>query len=197
MSGAVPQISLGDLSQFRVAIISASWHEQICAELIAGARRALEAAKIEPEPVIFVPGSFELPLAAQLALDKGFDAAVVLGVVLRGETPHFDYVCQGVTQGIMQVSLTRSKPIGFGVLTVDTVEQAIARSGIAGSKEDKGFDSTVAALELLRVKRDLPVLRKSQIYPAMAWIKPAARNYFAPSKEMDTFHSMGVSIAKQ
>ena len=197
MSGAVPQISLSNLSQFRIAIISASWHEQICADLITGARRALEAAKIKPEPVIYVPGSFELPLAAQLALDSGFDAAVVLGVVLRGETPHFDYVCQGVTQGIMQVSLTRSKPIGFGVLTVDTVEQAIARSGIAGSKEDKGFDATVAALELLKVKRDLPVLRKSQIYPAMAWIKPAARNYFASSKEMDTFHSMGVSITKQ
>ena len=161
MSGAVPQISLGDLSQFRVAIISASWHEQICADLIGGARKALEAAKIKPEPVIYVPGSFELPLAAQLALDSGFDASVVLGVVLRGETPHFDYVCQGVTQGIMQVSLSRSKPIGFGVLTVDTVEQAIARSGIAGSKEDKGFDSAVAALEILRVKRDLPVLRKS------------------------------------
>ena len=197
MSGAVPQISLSNLSQFRIAIISASWHEQICADLIAGARRALDSAKIKPEPVIYVPGSFELPLAAQLALDSGFDAAVVLGVVLRGETPHFDYVCQGVTQGIMQVSLTRSKPIGFGVLTVDTVEQAIARSGITGSKEDKGFDSAVAALELLRVKRDLPVLRKSQIYPAMAWIKPAARNYFASSKEMNTFHSMGVSIAKQ
>lgn len=197
MSGAVPQISLGDLSQFRVAIISASWHEQICADLIAGARRAIEAARIKPEPVIYVPGSFELPLAAQLALDSGFDASVVLGVVLRGETPHFDYVCQGVTQGIMQVSLSRSKPIGFGVLTVDTVEQAIARSGIAGSKEDKGFDSAVAALELLRVKRDLPVLRKSQIYPAMAWIKPAARHYFASSKEMNAFHSMGVSIAKQ
>jgi 6,7-dimethyl-8-ribityllumazine synthase len=161
MSGAVPKISHGDLSQFRIAIISASWHEKICADLITGSRRALEAAKIKPEPVIYVPGSFELPLAAQLALDSGFDAAVVLGVVLRGETPHFDYVCQGVTQGIMQVSLTRSKPIGFGVLTVDTVEQAIARSGIAGSKEDKGFDSTVAVLELLRVKRDLPVLRKS------------------------------------
>ncbi|MFZ9143216.1 MAG: 6,7-dimethyl-8-ribityllumazine synthase, partial [Candidatus Nanopelagicaceae bacterium] len=70
MSGAVPQISLSNLSQFRIAIISASWHEQICAELIAGARRALEAAKIEPEPVIYVPGSFELPLAAQLALDS-------------------------------------------------------------------------------------------------------------------------------
>ena len=151
MSGAVPQISLGDLSQYRVAIISASWHEQICADLISGARKALEEAKIKLEPVIYVPGSFELPLAAQLALDSGFDAVVVLGVVLRGETPHFDYVCQGVTQGIMQVTLTRSKPIGFGVLTVDTIDQAIARSGASGSKEDKGYDSAIAALELLRV----------------------------------------------
>lgn len=197
MSGVVPKVSLGDLGQYRVAIISASWHEKICADLIAGARKALDLAKIKPEPVIYVPGSFELPLAAQLALDSGFDAAVVLGVVLKGETPHFDYVCQGVTQGIMRVSLTRSKPIGFGVLTVDTVEQAIARSGITGSKEDKGFDSAVAALDLLRVKSELPVLRKSQIYPAMAWIKPAARNYLASSKEMNAFHSMRVSVSKQ
>jgi 6,7-dimethyl-8-ribityllumazine synthase len=79
----------------------------------------------------------------------------VLGVVLRGETPHFDYVCQGVTDGVMQVSLKLDKPIGFGVLTVDTVEQALARSGVAGSKEDKGYDSALAALDLLRVKREL------------------------------------------
>ena len=120
--------------------------------LVDGAHRALSQAKIEINPVIHVPGSFELPLAAQFALDAGADAAVVLGVVVRGETPHFDYVCQGVTQGIMNVSLARGKPIGFGVLTVDTVTQAIARSGVAGSSEDKGFDATVAALELLRVK---------------------------------------------
>ena len=150
MSGAVPKISLGNLSQFRVAIISASWHEQICADLIAGARRALLEAKIEPEPVIFVPGSFELPLAAQLALDSGFDAAVVLGVVLRGETPHFDYVCQGVTQGVMDVSLSRSKPIGFGVLMCDNLEQATARAGLPGSKEDKGYDSALAALSVIK-----------------------------------------------
>ena len=93
-----------------------------------------------------------MPLAAQLSLDAGADAAVVLGVVVRGETPHFDYVCQGVTDGVMQVSLSRSKPVGFGVLTVENTEQAIARSGVAGSKEDKGFDATIAALELLRVK---------------------------------------------
>ena len=152
MAGIAPTINLGDMSKFKVAVISASWHREICDALVDGAHRALSQAKIEINPVIHVPGSFELPLAAQVALDAGADAAVVLGVVVRGETPHFDYVCQGVTQGIMNVSLARGKPIGFGVLTVDTVTQAIARSGVAGSSEDKGFDATVAALELLRVK---------------------------------------------
>jgi 6,7-dimethyl-8-ribityllumazine synthase len=152
MAGIAPTINLGDMSKFKVAVISASWHREICDALVDGAHRALSQAKIEIKPVIRVPGSFELPLAAQFALDAGADAAVVLGVVVRGETPHFDYVCQGVTQGIMNLSLARSKPIGFGVLTVDTVTQAIARSGVAGSSEDKGFDATVAALELLRVK---------------------------------------------
>jgi len=152
MAGIAPSINLGDLSKFKVAVISARWHREICDALVEGAQRALSQAKIDIGPVIHVPGSFELPLAAQYALDAGADAAVVLGVVVRGETPHFDYVCQGVTQGIMNVSLARSKPIGFGVLTVDTVTQAIARSGVSGSTEDKGYDATVAALELLRVK---------------------------------------------
>ena len=155
MAGIAPSINLGDLSKFKVAVISARWHREICDALVEGAQRALSQAKIEIGPVIHVPGSFELPLAAQYALDAGADAAVVLGVVVRGETPHFDYVCQGVTQGIMNVSLARSKPIGFGVLTVDTVTQAIARSGVSGSTEDKGYDATVAALELLRVKESV------------------------------------------
>jgi 6,7-dimethyl-8-ribityllumazine synthase len=151
MAGVAPEIKLEDMSSFRVAVISASWHKEICDALVAGAHRALDAAKVKIEPVIYVPGSFELPLAAQYALDAGFDAAVVLGVVVRGETPHFDYVCQGVTDGVMKVSLDRNKPIGFGVLTVDDIDQATARSGVPGSKEDKGFDATVAALELLKV----------------------------------------------
>lgn len=155
MAGIAPSINLGDLSKFKVAVISARWHREICDALVEGAQRALSQAKIDIAPVIHVPGSFELPLAAQYALDAGADAAVVLGVVVRGETPHFDYVCQGVTQGIMNVSLARSKPIGFGVLTVDTVTQAIARSGVSGSTEDKGYDATVAALELLRVKESV------------------------------------------
>lgn len=154
MSGVAPRVKLEDMSGFKVTVISASWHKEICDSLVSGAQRALSAAGIAIEPVIYVPGSFELPLAAQLALDAGADAAVVLGVVVRGETPHFDYVCQGVTAGVMQVSLSRSKPIGFGVLTVEDEAQAVARSGVVGSKEDKGFDATVAALELLRVAND-------------------------------------------
>ena len=151
MAGVAPHFTFSDMSRYKVAVISARWHEELCNSLVSGAQRALSQAKVSMDPVIYVPGSFELPLAAQIALDNGADAAV-LGVVVRGETPHFDYVCQGVTNGVMQVSLSRSKPIGFGVLTVDNVEQAIARSGVQGSKEDKGFDATVAALELLRVK---------------------------------------------
>jgi len=155
VAGVAPEIVLKDMSGFKVSIVSASWHKEICDALVAGAHRALKAAGVSIDPVIYVPGSFELPLAAQYALNAGADAAVALGVVVRGETPHFDYVCQGVTDGVMKVSLNLNKPIGFGVLTVDDVAQAIARSGVSGSKEDKGFDATVAALELLRVKKTL------------------------------------------
>ena len=155
MSGSAPKITPPKVSEAKVAIISARWHEQICDSLIAGAKRALEESGVRKIEINYVAGSFELPLAAQFALKAGADLAVVLGVVLRGETPHFDYVCQGVTDGIMRVSLDLDKPIGFGVLTVDTVEQAIARSGISGSKEDKGYDSAIAALDLLRAKREL------------------------------------------
>lgn len=155
MSGKAPKLEVQSQTGSKVAIISARWHQEICDALVTGAKRALNEAGVEDIEFIYVPGSFELPLAAQFALNSGADAAVVLGVVLRGETPHFDYVCQGVTEGVMQVSLNLNKPIGFGVLTVDTVEQAVARSGVSGSKEDKGYDSALAALDLLRVKREL------------------------------------------
>ena len=154
MSGNAPKIATTELKNAKVAIISARWHQEICDSLIEGAKRALEQAQVKQVEINYVAGSFELPLAAQYTLRSGADAAVVLGVVVRGETPHFDYVCQGVTDGVMRVSLDLDKPIGFGVLTVDTVEQAIARSGLPGSKEDKGYDSAVAALDLLRVKRE-------------------------------------------
>ena len=149
MSGAAPQVTLEAKPNARIAIISASWHMDICAQLVAGARRACEAAGVKSITELYVPGSFELPLAAQRAFEDGVDGVIVVGLVLRGETPHFDYVCQGVTQGIMDVQLKFSRPIGFGVLMCDTLEQAHARSGVLGSKEDKGFDAAVAALTFL------------------------------------------------
>ena len=140
MAGDAPEISIPQLPAAKVAIISSSWHMDICNDLIAGATRALEAAKVAEIKTIFVPGSFEIPLAAQKAFEKGFDAVVAVGLVLKGETPHFDYVCQGVTQGVIDVQLKFSKPIGFGVLMCDDLDQAIARSGRSGSSEDKGYD---------------------------------------------------------
>jgi 6,7-dimethyl-8-ribityllumazine synthase len=154
MSGNAPQIALPQLPHARVAIISSSWHLDICNDLIAGASRALKDAVITDTTVIHVPGSFEIPLASQIAFEQGYDAVVAVGLVLKGETPHFDYVCQGVTQGILDVSLKFSRPIGFGVLMCNTLEQAIARSGRPGSIEDKGFDSAVAAIRLLELKKE-------------------------------------------
>ena len=152
MAGAAPQIGLTQQPQAKVAIISSSWHLDICNDLIDGAKRALAEAGVTQVEVMMVPGSFEIPLAAQFAFEKGFDAVVAVGLVLQGQTPHFDYVCSGVTDGVMSVSLKYGKPIGFGVLMCNNLDQAIARCGRKESIEDKGFDSAVAALELLALK---------------------------------------------
>ena len=151
MAGHAPDISVPQMPNSRFAIISSSWHLDICNDLIAGAQRALIEAKVPEAKVIFVPGSFEIPLAAQKAFEKGYDAVVAVGLVLKGETPHFDYVCQGVTQCVIDVQLKFSKPIGYGVLMCNDLDQAIARSGRPDSKEDKGYDSAVAALKLLEL----------------------------------------------
>lgn len=149
MIGASPKIEVRNLNGKRVGIVSSQWHPEICDALVAGAERAIKEAGITDVTVRKVAGSFEIPLASQRMLDAGFDAVITVGLVLRGETPHFDYVCQGVTSGVMDVMLSRSKPIGFGVLMCDNLEQAKARSGLPGSKEDKGYDAAVAALDLL------------------------------------------------
>jgi 6,7-dimethyl-8-ribityllumazine synthase len=149
MAGKAPVLEIKKLNDLKGVVISASWHPEICQALTDGAVKGFTESGISKIEVRKVAGSFELPLAAQLALDSGFDVAVVVGLVLRGETPHFDYVCQGVTSGIMDVSLSRSKPIGFGVLMCDTIEQARARAGFADSFEDKGYDSAIAALSIV------------------------------------------------
>jgi len=149
MSGVSPSMTIKNLAGRRVGIVSSRWHPEICEALVEGSRRALREANITDIELRYVAGSFEIPLMAKRMLDQGCDAVVALGLVLRGETPHFDYVCQGVTNGVMKVMLKTGKPIGFGVLMCDSLDQAIARSGVSGSKEDKGYDATLAALDLI------------------------------------------------
>lgn len=156
MSGSgAPRRKVPQIVDVRIAIVTAQWHREISDALFSGAQRACREAGVTQVRVEWVPGSFELPLAAQWLLDSGFDAVVVLGLVLRGETPHFDYVCDGVTGGVMDVMVKLGKPIGFGVLMCDTLDQAQARAGLPGSSEDKGFEATVAALEMLQLQRSL------------------------------------------
>ena len=150
MSGfGAPGTELGQLPTdgLKVAVVAASWHEQVMDGLVDGARRALADASLEDAATIVrVPGSFELPVAAK-HLAETHDAVVALGVVVRGGTPHFDYVCDAATAGLTQVSVQTGTPVGFGVLTCDDDEQALDRAGLKGSSEDKGYEATVAAIQ--------------------------------------------------
>jgi 6,7-dimethyl-8-ribityllumazine synthase len=131
----------------RVAVVATRWYPEITDALLAGALRALDELGVAEPTVLRVPGAFELPVTAKALSGTGHHAVVCLGLVLRGGTPHFEYVCQGVTQGLTQVSVTCGIPVGFGVLTCDTVEQARDRSGLPGSSEDKGREAAEAAVE--------------------------------------------------
>jgi 6,7-dimethyl-8-ribityllumazine synthase len=148
MSGSSPKIGALDGSQLKASIVTSSWHPDICDALVSGAKKALDEAGCKNVSVYKVAGSFEIPLAAQKLLDAGSDLVVAIGLILKGDTPHFDYVCQGVTSGVMQVSLSRNKPIGFGVLMCDNLDQAYERSGLSEGQENKGFDAAIAALNL-------------------------------------------------
>jgi 6,7-dimethyl-8-ribityllumazine synthase len=145
MSGHGAPVVHADGSGLRVAVVAASWHTEVMDGLVAGAERALAEAGVEDAPVVRVPGTVELTVAcARLA--PAYDALVALGVVIRGGTPHFDYVCSGVTNGLTQVSVTTGIPIGFGVLTCDDDAQALDRAGLPGSSEDKGYEAAMAAV---------------------------------------------------
>jgi 6,7-dimethyl-8-ribityllumazine synthase len=130
----------------RVALVSASWHAEVMTGLKDGARRALAEAGVTDVVEVVVPGSFELPVAAARAAASGVDAVVALGVVIRGGTPHFDFVCAAATTGLTEVAVRTGIPVGFGVLTCDTDEQALDRAGMPGSREDKGYDAAMAAV---------------------------------------------------
>ncbi|GAB4004511.1 6,7-dimethyl-8-ribityllumazine synthase [Nocardioides ultimimeridianus] len=149
-----PDLEPIDCHDLRVAVIAASWHTQVMDGLLAGAQRALADFKIEAPVVVRVPGTFELPVAAA-ALAASYDAVIALGVVIRGGTPHFDYVCNAATDGLTRVSIDAQTPVGFGVLTCDDEQQALDRAGLEGSKEDKGYEATSAALQTAYTLRKL------------------------------------------
>lgn len=145
MSGAgAPRLAV-DGAGLRVVVVAAQWHTEVMDGLLAGAARALAAAHVVPE-VVRVPGSFELPVVAAEAARGGADAVVALGVVIRGGTPHFEYVCQAATAGLSEVAVRTGVPVGFGLLTTDDEAQALDRAGLPGSAEDKGAEAAEAAV---------------------------------------------------
>ena len=149
-----PRIEVPDAAGLRLAIAGIKWHEQITDQLVARAVAAGKESGIAEPTVVRVPGSVELPgVCQQLARDH--HAVVALGVVIRGGTPHFDYVCDSVTQGLTRVALDESTAIGNGVLTCDTDQQALERAGFEGCVEDKGYEATAAALETALLLRGL------------------------------------------
>ena len=148
MSGAgAPKTESTDCHDLRVALVAASWHEQVMDGLLAGAQRAFADHRVEAPVITRVPGTFELPVVASALAQQGFDAVVALGVVIRGGTPHFDYVCGAATDGLTRVALDHTVAVGFGVLTCDTEEQALDRAGREGSSEDQGYEAAAAALQ--------------------------------------------------
>ncbi len=155
MSGSgVPDMPALDASGVKLAIVASTWHTTVCDALLDGALRVATASGIAEPTVVRVLGAIEIPVVAQ-ELAKTHDAVIALGVVIRGGTPHFDYVCDAVTQGLTRVSLDESTPVANGVLTVNTEEQALDRAGLPGSAEDKGEQAASAALATALTLRDL------------------------------------------
>jgi 6,7-dimethyl-8-ribityllumazine synthase len=153
-AAGVPDLPQLDASGFTLAIVASTWHETICDALLDGARKVAADAGITQPTVVRVLGAIEIPVVAQ-ALAATHDAVVALGVVIRGQTPHFDYVCDAVTQGLTRVSLDASTPVANGVLTTNTEEQALDRAGLPDSSEDKGAQAAAAAISTAMTLRDL------------------------------------------
>src|SRR5687767_12249496 len=156
MSGnGAPELTVEGAQDLRVAVVAAQWHTTVMDGLLAGALTALHEFGIAEPTVVRIPGAFELPVAAKALAENGHDAVVALGVVIRGGTPHFDYVCAAATDGLTRVALDTGVPVGFGVLTCDDDEQALDRAGLEGSKEDKGWEATSAVLATARILAEL------------------------------------------
>lgn len=154
MSGHGAPTTTTDASGLRAVIVAASWHTEVMDGLVRGALRGAADCGLSDVGVVRVPGTFELPVAAA-RLAEDHDAVVALGVVIRGGTPHFDYVCQAATVGLTEVAVRTGVPVGFGVLTCDDEQQALDRAGLAGSSEDKGYEAATAALATAVTLREL------------------------------------------
>lgn len=148
------KLNPAETGNLKVAIVAASWHTQIMDGLLDGAHRAATDAGIGNPTLVRVPGTFELPVAAA-SLASQFDTVVALGVVIRGGTPHFEYVCEAATMGLTKVAVETKTPVGFGVLTCDTEQQGLDRAGLEGSSEDKGYEAMAAALETVLALRQV------------------------------------------
>ncbi len=156
MTGAgAPDHRPVDCHDLRVAILAASWHQTVMDGLVEGAQRACRDHKVEAPHLVRVPGTFELPVVADALAAQGYDAVVALGVVIRGGTPHFEYVCRAATDGLTRVALDHQTAVGFGVLTCDTEEQALDRAGLTQSREDKGYEAAAAALTTAQTLRSV------------------------------------------
>jgi 6,7-dimethyl-8-ribityllumazine synthase len=150
-----PELTTVDAAGLSLAIAATRWHAEITDSLVDRATAAAKACGVTDPFVVRVAGAVELPVVAQ-ELAKRYDAVACLGAVIRGGTPHFEYVCDAVTTGLSRVALDEGTPVGNGVLTCDTIEQARDRSGLPDSSEDKGWEAVVAALDtaiLLRAVR--------------------------------------------
>jgi len=152
-AGAPTELPI-DARQLRVAIVATRWYPQITDALLDGALRAARDCGVDAPTVVRVPGAFELPIVVR-ALATNHDAVIALGLVLRGDTPHFEYVCAAATDGLGRVALDTGVPVGFGLLTCDTEQQARDRSGLPDSREDKGREATLAAVETALALRTL------------------------------------------
>lgn len=153
--GGAPDQEPIDCRDLRVAVVAARWHDQVMTGLLDGAARALRQYGVQAPTVVRVPGAFELPVVADALARQGCDAVVALGVVIRGGTPHFDYVCRAATDGLARVALDHGTAVGFGVLTCDDEQQALDRAGLDHSHEDKGYEAAVAALVTAQTLRGL------------------------------------------
>ncbi|MBL1076610.1 6,7-dimethyl-8-ribityllumazine synthase [Nocardia sp. 2] len=155
MSGTgVPTFELADAKDLKLGIVASRWHSEVCDALVSNAEKTARDAGVADITVVRVAGAMELPVVAQ-ALARTHDAVVALGVVVRGGTPHFEYVCDSVTAGLTRVSLDESTPVTNGVLTVNTEQQALDRAGLPGSIENKGEQAAAAALDAALTLREL------------------------------------------